>query len=229
MIKDLLFVSTLLLTLPAWAASNTSWPFKVYLDDTLIGQHHFELLQRDSGQEIRSRARFDVKILFINAYRYRHENVERWRGDCLTSLTSNTDDNGSLHAVKAQARGDTLSLQVNGVPSPAANGCTMSFAYWNPAFLNATQLLHPQTGKLVDVRIQRVGSEPIKLGDQTVLSQRYSLRGPAMQIELWYSKKGEWLALDALTENGRTLRYRLDQLPACTPAAASRGRQAVCA
>lgn len=215
MMPRILLSAALLLALPVMAEPVKQWPFKVYLDNTEIGHHHFELLQRDTEQEIRSRARFDVKILLLTVYSYRHENIERWQGNCLAALTSSTDDNGEQTNVRAHAQGTSLRVQVNGKPAVYREDCAMSFAYWNPTFLRATQLLHPQTGELVDVQIARTGEEALRVGNQTIPAQRYTLRGPELRIDLFYSLQGEWLALDAPTKNGRTLRYRLDRLPGC--------------
>ena len=61
MIRHSLLVVALLLAAPSFAEPIKTWPFKVFLDTTEIGQHHFELMQRDAEQEIHSRARFDLK------------------------------------------------------------------------------------------------------------------------------------------------------------------------
>jgi hypothetical protein len=229
MIARTLLSAALTLATPVMAEPVKQWPFKVYLDDTEIGHHHFELLQRDAEQEIRSRARFDVKVLRLTVYSYRHENIERWRGDCLAALASSTDDNGEQTKVRAHNEMGLLRVQVNDKASEQPAHCAMSFAYWNPAFLRATRLLHPQTGELVDVRIVRTGQEPLRVGDRTLPSQRYSLHGPDLRIDLFYSEQGDWLALDASTKSGRTLRYRLDRLPGCASLPPGRKQQEVCA
>lgn len=229
MIARILLSAVLALATSVIAEPVKQWPFKVYLDDTEIGHHHFELLQSAAEQEIRSRARFDVKVLLLTVYSYRHENVEHWRGNCLASLASSTDDNGERVTVRADARGSLLRVQVNDRPAEYPADCAMSFAYWNPAFLRATRLLHPQTGELVDVQIVRTGEAPLRVGNQTIPAQRYTLRGPELRIDLFYSKQGEWLALDAPTKSGRTLRYRLDRLPGCIDVPAGGRRQETCA
>ena len=221
----LLLIATLMLMQPAVAEDIKRWPFKVYLDDTEIGQHQFELSHGNSGQEIRSRAQFDVKVLFVTAYRYRHENVERWNGNCLASLTSRTNDNGDQLNVRAETQDGMLRVQSNGTSTAYALPCVMSFAYWNPAFLRATQLLHPQTGELVNVRIKHTGAEALQIGAQTVASQRYTVRGPDLRIDLWYSESGDWLALNTPVKNGRVLRYRLEKMPGC----AKNRKEEVCA
>jgi hypothetical protein len=43
-----------------------------------------------------------------------------------------------------------------------------------------------------------------------VHAQRYHLHGPEMEIDLWYSAQGDWLALESLTRKGRRVRYVLN-------------------
>ncbi len=77
------------------ADSTRVWRFNVSLDGKPIGYHRFELSEHGQDRELHSEARFDVKVLFINAYRYRHDSLERWQGDCLARIDARTDDNGS--------------------------------------------------------------------------------------------------------------------------------------
>jgi hypothetical protein len=44
---------------------------------------------------------------------------------------------------------------------------------------------------------------------QTIPAQRYSLRAPKLDIDLWYSESGDWIALESKLESGRTLRYEI--------------------
>ena len=75
----LLFVGSV----PDALAEVRSWNFRVMLDEREIGQHRFTLTTTGDARELRSEARFDVRVLFVSAYRYFHEAVERWNGDCL--------------------------------------------------------------------------------------------------------------------------------------------------
>ena len=86
----------ILLALGACAASaNTrSWDFRVLLDGSEIGEHRYELREEGESRALRSTAQYRVRLLVIDAFRYRHEASERWRGDCLESLASQTDTNG---------------------------------------------------------------------------------------------------------------------------------------
>ncbi len=199
-----------------------SWNFRVYLDDRPIGYHRFELRDRgqgdagsDAGQrrELQSTARFDVKLLFINAYRYAHDATETWQGDCLQQLVSKTDDNGKQLAVTAAPQDAGLKvLSATGRYDLA--GCAMSFAYWNPLMLQQKYLLNAQTGEYAAVTIRIVGNESLQVRGVNVLSKHYHLSsqgttGDRLSIDLWYSEQGEWLALESTTDGGRKLRYVL--------------------
>lgn len=193
--RSTLFALLLSAAAPALAESR-AWDFRVLLEDREIGRHRFELRATEGGRELRSEARFEVRVLRIPAYRYEHEAVERWRGDCLESLRSRTNDNGEPAEVDWRSAG---------------GGCAMSFAYWNPRILKGGRLLNAQTGEVVPVSVVAQGEETIEVRGRRVLAQRHrlqSLAGPKMAIDLWYAG-GEWVALQSTTEGGRVLRYRL--------------------
>lgn len=207
--KPLLLGVLLSSTYSLQAAELTrTWNFRVYLDGKEIGTHRFELHQDDQARRIKSIATYDVKMLFINAYRYRHEAVEQWDGDCLTELKAHTDDNGSMSQVTL-AREGALTLVNTETTASQLPSCVMSFAYWNPSMLKQSQLLNPQSGDYEAVTINSVGEESITAGSDEIVAQRYSLRSAKLSIDLWYSRQGDWLALESLTRDGHRLTYRL--------------------
>jgi hypothetical protein len=189
------------------AAEVRSWNFRVLLDDRPIGEHLFTLRPAGEQLELRSEARFDVRVLFVNAYRYRHEALERWRGGCLTALESTTDANGEREAVRAIERGGRL-IVARSPGREEHEGCVMSFAYWNPRILEARALLNSQTGELLPVTVQARGEEPVNHPPPPLRAQRYRIEAPRLQIDVWYSGD-DWVALEAAAVGGRTLRYEL--------------------
>ncbi|MED5618503.1 DUF6134 family protein [Ideonella sp. BN130291] len=186
---------------PASEPAGREWHFVVSLDDKPIGEHRFTLQERDGERLLLSTARFDVKLFGFTVYRYRHRATERWRGDCLSALEADTDDNGKTSQVNARLQAGRL--QVDGPQGDAAlPACVMSFAYWNPAMLRQTQLLNAQNGRYEAVTIRRLPDGP---GAQ----QRHRIDGLANPLELLYSAEGDWLGLDSTVAGGRRLRYRL--------------------
>ena len=183
------------------------WNFRVLLDGREVGWHRYVVRGEGESTEVESRAQFDVRFLFLNAYRYRHEAHERWRGACLDELESRTDTNGSVEEVAAASYDGTL---VVAGPSGDArlSGCVMSFAYWDPRILGASRLLNSQTGELLPVRIEGRGVERVNVGGRSLAATRHRLSAPELQIDLWYAD-GRWVALEAPTPGGRLLRYEL--------------------
>jgi hypothetical protein len=198
-----------ILSLCAWhaTAQPRAWKFEVMLDDKPIGHHDFVLTGEVPQRELRSDARFDITLLFISAYRYRHQARETWNGDCLAQLASSTDDNGTLTSVEASGD-DRRFIVRNAAGSNAHEGCVMSFAYWNPAILRQPRLLNPQTGRLETVSIRQLPDTQFAIGQRVVPATHYRITGPANPIELWYAADGDWLQLASTVKGGMRLLYR---------------------
>ena len=198
-------------TLQAAAATTPvqagEWRFRVMLDSKDIGEHRFVLRADGPERELRSEARFDVRILMFNAYRYVHEATERWNGNCLVSLASNTDSNGDLESVRASTAGSRLSVERTG-RREEHDGCVMTFAYWNPQILAARRLLNSQSGELVPVTITDAGTETLTVRGRPVTANRHRIQGPDLRIDIWYAG-AQWIALEAPAKGGRRLRYEL--------------------
>ena len=197
------------LTLSVSVEANTQeWRFQVYLDNKKIGRHDFILQEVDSQKILRSEANFEYRLLFVKLYGYEHQNTETWAGDCLSKIESTTNANGEPFQVRGSLQGDRFVLKgtAGQTDLPA---CSMSFAYWNPAFLQQKRLINTQNGEVLEVEVSK--PERVQLEVRGVLKPalRYQLAAGEMQIELWYSESNEWLALETEARGGRRLRYEL--------------------
>ncbi len=189
------------------------WNFKVFLDDRPIGFHDYRVTGQGDARRVETEASFDVKILFFNAYSYRHNNVETWDADCLTNIDAATDANGDRLSVEGESRDESFIVRTadSETKLPA---CVMSFAYWNPEMLRETQLLNSQTGEFEAVEVRSRGADTVRYGGDTVAAQRYDLLVNDQAISLWYADDdGRWLALESPARGGRTIRYEPVLLP----------------
>jgi hypothetical protein len=194
------------------AEDTREWAFRVYLNDSEIGSHRFTVTNFGRDREIRTEAEFNVKFLFFNAYKYRHRNTERWDGDCLEAIESETDANGDRYSIFGAAR--DRSFVVSATLDDAEDRstlpeCVATFAYWDRDFLRAPRLLNTQTGEYVDVEAKFVGGDMLSVRGELIPANRYRLMGDELEIDLWYSQDDEWLALESVTDGGRRLRYEL--------------------
>lgn len=192
-------------------ADSRSWDFEVFLNDKPIGHHRFVVRPEAEGYTLQTEAEFEVTFLFFTAYRYRHENVERWRGGCLESIEARTNDNGQALEVTGSRSMEGFSLASEKVEGVIDAECVRTFAYWDRAALEDTRLLNSQTGEYQAVELRPMGREIIEIGGQAVPAQRYALSGEGLALELWYSPEGDWLKLTSTVDNGRQLRYELVQ------------------
>lgn len=190
-------------------ADARTWDFEVFLNDKPIGYHRFLVRPEADGYTLQTEAEFEVTFLFFTAYRYRHENVERWRGGCLESIEARTDDNGQALEVTGSRGMEGFSLAGQEADGVIDADCVRTFAYWDRAALEATRLLNSQTGEYQTVELRPMGREIIEIGGQAVPAQRYALSGDGLALELWYSPEGDWLKLTSTVDNGRQLRYEL--------------------
>jgi len=206
-LASLLVVAPTATSSPTAPAADGEWNFRVLLDGREVGWHRYVVRGDGASTKVESRAQFDVRFMMLNAYSYRHTARERWRGACLDELESRTETNGRVEEVAAVASDDAV---VVAGPSGDARlpGCVMSFAYWDPRILRATRLLNSQTGELLPVSVAEQGTERVNVAGRNVAATRHRLSAPNLQIELWYAD-GRWVALEAPTPGGRTLRYEL--------------------
>ena len=68
-------------SMPALAGLERNWDFRVLLDEREVGYHRVTVTPGAQGDRVRVEARFDVKVLFIPAFRYEHEASEVWTGE----------------------------------------------------------------------------------------------------------------------------------------------------
>ncbi|MEO0574012.1 MAG: DUF6134 family protein [Pseudomonadota bacterium] len=189
------------------------WKFEVFLDKKPIGFHDYVVSADGDQRTVKTNASFDVKFLFINAFSYRHENTETWNNQCLSAMNAYTDANGKQTSVNGSAASDTFVVS-DGDTQATLPECVMSFAYWNPAFLNATQLLNAQTGEFESVAFAQPQSDSVDVQGVAIEAVRHELTVKGKTIKVWYSADDmRWLALEAPAKGKRKLRYQALTLP----------------
>lgn len=181
-------------SVPCRAQQSGTWDFVVRLDDRPVGTHRF-VLESDGadGMRLLSDARFDVKLLGVTVYSYRHRSRETWRGGCLSTIDATTDDGGKHAQVRGRLNNGTFQLE--GSPD-SVKGCLMTFAYWNARLQEQSRLLDPGSGRIEPVRVERLPGR-----------EAWRISGLPNPIEIAW-EAGRWASLDTVV-GGRRLTYRL--------------------
>ena len=105
------------------------WKFKVFLDKKEVGVHDFLVEKEADVTRLETVARFDVKILFFNAFRYRHRNIELWNQESMTSIDAYTDSNGKESTVRGEQENGRWIVN-NGKTDTELPERVLSFAYF---------------------------------------------------------------------------------------------------
>ena len=205
-----LFVLAFASPVPANAnvGDTSRWEFDIYLNDKKVGKHSFEVVESDGVRRVMSEANFVYRILFIPAYQYEHRSAERWAGNCLLEFDARTNANGDRIEVSGERNESGFLVERDEAPLELPD-CVMTFAYWNPDFLEQPRLLNPQTGEYVDVNVEKVGTELLEVRGEAVEAIRYRLTAYEVDVTLWYSPNNEWLALESVAKGSNIIRYEL--------------------
>ena len=207
-LAGLLFVTLAPAFGSAPAADVSRWDFDVYVNDRKVGRHVFEVTEEDGLQRVSSEADFEYRILFIPAYRYRHSNAERWADNCLLAFDARTNANGKRIVASGERSGEAFRVVASdGVEELPA--CVMSFAYWNPAFLQQPRLLNPQSGEYLDVTVEELDTEVLEVRGEAVPATPYRLKARQLELKVWYSADDRWLGLESVASGGNIIRYEL--------------------
>lgn len=180
--------------------------FLVFLDDREIGYHKVQLRRTPQETEVSVDTRFDIKILFFNAFSYRHNAQERWNGACLEEVRSETDYDGAPLFMRSEAADTGLKI-INQNQEIMLTGCIRSYAYWDLERLRTSHLLNTQTGEYQKVAITDLGTKPLQIGSRKLITDSYQLETEQGDITLWYGKNREWLGLQTRVKGDRILTY----------------------
>lgn len=191
------------------ATARTEYLFDVSYNDRPIGSHRFTVSQAGAEETVRSEADFEVKVLFMSVFRYRHVALEHSESGCLTRLESETDDNGTPFEVAAELKGDALLVtrrQPTAEEATLPVACATTFSYWDLNRLQRDALVNAQNGRLTPARLTDLGATTL---DGTG-ARSYRLEPDGMDpILLWYRESdSRWLGLETRRGEG-VLRYRL--------------------
>jgi len=180
--------------------------FDIMRKGTKLGTHELSFERSGDALTVHVVADLVVKIGFITLYRYSHHATERWIGDQLVALQTNTSDNGTPNQVTG--RRDASGLVVEGTKAPryTAPANALLATHWNRRELDGP-LINAQDGRLMHPKIAAVGNDMIPTATGTqIRASHYALTGD-VQLDMWYDAKPSWAGLGMKAMDGSMIRY----------------------
>src|SRR5437660_1229280 len=111
--------------------------FAVTRDGQQIGSNTIQLRHNGAETTVQMVTHVQVKIAFVTVYRFEQTETERWVDGQLMALNAVTDDNGTMHRVKATRTNDKLAIEADGKTNEVS-GNTIPASLWNPLLLERT-------------------------------------------------------------------------------------------
>lgn len=171
---------------PAFLATNPDQTrtFVVTRDGGAIGHHTYTFHRRGDRIEVRVSADIRVSVLFYPFYVFEQTGLEVWKDGHLASLDYVTNDDGTQHAVKAEAVEGGFDVSVDG-KTPVRLPEMIPGSLWRQPPAQATMMLDPGDGKPSPLTIKPLGEDTVTVRGKPTRTTHW-LWDDGLRREVWY-------------------------------------------
>ena len=181
--------------------------FEITRNGDHIGQHTIRFRQEGTALAAEIDVSIAVSLGPIVLYRYALKGREIWRDGAFVSLESETNDDGTLHRVRAMRLPEHVVVEVSAAPAAIFPPGAIPLTHWNSLCMERP-LFNPQNGTAIESNVLTRGEDMVPLANGgAVLATRYSLIGN-VTLDDWYDTTRHWTALRAPGRDGSTIEYR---------------------
>ena len=142
--------------LAAATAHAEDYDFKVFCNGSPVGYHHVHVARSEQETDVDVEANIDVTMAGIDVYRYRHHSHEVWRDGKLSTLVSETDDDGEAKKLSVKPAEDGMLKVESNKGDSEVPADSLPTSLWNPDILERRELLDTESGKMVKVKVAQV-------------------------------------------------------------------------
>lgn len=147
-----------------------------------------------------------LRIGFLTLYRFDQTESERWVDGRFVSMTSTTDDDGTVHHVRADASRSTLWVTADG-KTKRMPGSLLPSSLWNAAMARQTSAVSTVDGSLIRITVADRGAQDFSLWGRQIDAHHYSLHGIYSQ-DVWYDPQGDLVRMQMRGSDGSTILYQ---------------------
>lgn len=194
-----------------WTATDGAViDFTVLRKGKPFGRHILTFERGEEGAlQVTTDVDLQVKFGPITAFKYRLDSVEQWLDGQLVALNGTSNNDGRKGTVSAER--DDGNLLVDGSKFDGALPIgTIPSSHWNRLQVYQSQMLSTETGEVLDIEVEIIGDDTVKVGDQLVNATHYRLRSD-LTVDLWYDQQSRWVKL-AFDVRGQSIEYVLNAL-----------------
>jgi uncharacterized protein DUF6134 len=177
----------------AYAAAQRDLRFRALRHGSTIGEHRVTFRPDGDRLTVETRVDIAIKVLFVTAFRFRHEATEIWRSDRLVSLKSTTDDNGTLFQVSGHAVADGFRIIGHDGPFLASAHLLTSNALWDSRIVRESRLIDVQHGGEIGLVTKQLGDEQVDTPQGPVRASRHHMITPYYAGSVFHDGDGRWV------------------------------------
>jgi hypothetical protein len=182
-----------LLSVRAYGAGPRDLRFRALRRGSPIGEHRVTFRADGDRLTVETRVEIAVKVLFVTAFRFKHEAEEVWQSDRLVSVTSTTNDNGTLLKVSGTAVADGFRITGGDGPFLASARLLSSNALWNSRIVRESRLIDVQHGGEIGLVTKQLGDEQVDTPQGPVRASRHHLITPFYAGSVFHDSDGRWV------------------------------------
>jgi hypothetical protein len=180
--------------------------FQISVDGDRCGNLRMSIESRPDGRQVvLGDSSLELKY-FLYTFRFSSQGNETWHAGKLEKLENAANYGSSRYQVSATGDGDELVVRADGQERKLPRN-VWTTSYWHAPedhLLGQTvSLLDSHKGRSLTAKLERVGEEPISLGDKDQPCSHYRLRGD-VQVDLWYDATGRLVRQEAIESGHRT-------------------------
>ena len=194
--------------IPVDAAPRRDLRFRALRDGAPIGEHRVTFRSDGDRLTVATRVDIAVKVLFITAFRFRHDAEEVWQADRLVSVKSTTNDNGTLLQVSGTAVADGFRIIGDDGPFLASGRLLTSNTLWDRRIVNEQRLIDVQHGGEIGLVTRVLGDEQVDTPQGPVRATRHHLITPYYACSVFHDTDGRWVK-GVLELKGERIEYAL--------------------
>tara|TARA_B100000029_G_scaffold512300_2_gene608555 strand:- start:3831 stop:4505 length:675 start_codon:yes stop_codon:yes gene_type:complete len=178
---------------------NNKVKFDIIRKNKIIGSHEIAFKKEKDILFVETTININVKVLFIPAYKFYHNSIEKWIDNNFFEIDAYTDfEDEREYFIKgsdqdnyfiASGMDGDLKLDKNILPSN----------FWNIHILKEKEIFDTQKGITREIYVKNLGNEEIEIDDVKINCKKFTLnassnpkdKGPFPEYTLWYNSKNE--------------------------------------
>lgn len=157
--------------------------FDILRDGNKIGTDVLEIEKDGDKTVAKISTHISVTAAFLELYHFDHSAVETWNAGRFVSYKAHTNDNGTKYVVSAVASDGKTDLTVNGEETKIAQ-VVLPASLWNADFINSTQLIDADKGKVLSIQVSDLGDDVIEVNGAETHAHHYKITGDFPR-EVW--------------------------------------------